>query len=186
MAIETERKFLVKDRSIVTLLEAMRHDKSEIKQGYLASGATTVRVRVYNGTESWLTLKGPSENGSCLELEYQVPLEDANQLMSLSGVSKIEKTRYKIPVGKFVGELDVYHGQLQGFMTLEIELEDINTDVPLPFWVGEEVTGQRKYNNDMLAKSYYDPIESEIVGELDQKLKMYVQWRDSSDGRAAD
>ena len=163
MAIETERKFLIKDTSIVTLLEAMRYDKSEIKQGYLASGAATVRIRVYNGTESWLTLKGPSENGSCQEFEYQVPLEDANQLMSLAGVSKIEKTRYKIPVGKFVGELDVYHGQLQGFMTLEIELKDINTDVPLPFWVGEEVTGQRKYNNDMLAKYYYDAMDNEIV-----------------------
>jgi adenylate cyclase len=54
MAIEIERKFLVRSEAWRSLVTAEAH----IRQPYLASGErSTTRVRIKNGTEATVTIK---------------------------------------------------------------------------------------------------------------------------------
>lgn len=165
MATETERKFLVKDKSILALIRKMNVQGYHINQGYLSvRHGATVRVRRYNDTEAYLTIKGPSVNGSCDEYEYEIPMVDAVEMMErLPGFSVLTKTRYRVPVGNKDFWLDEYQGKLTGLLTVEVELDDIDEALVLPFWVGEEVTGQRKYHNDMLSQSFYDTFDNSVV-----------------------
>lgn len=114
--------------------------------------AVTVRIRV-TAEQAWLTIKGPATNGSRVELEYDIPLPDAQALLALAGVTSLSKTRYCIPHEGFVYELDEYHGDLSGLFSVEVELPSIDEPINLPDWVGDEVTGVRAWDNDMLARA---------------------------------
>ena len=48
-------------------------------------------------------------------------------------------------------EVDVFHGANEGLVVAEIELASENENFPVPDWIGEEVTGDRKYYNSMLS-----------------------------------
>lgn len=146
MAQEIERKFKLGDPAI---LQGLRG--ALLEQGYVAQGAATVRVRIIN-EHAWLTLKGPAQNGARLELEYPIPLQDAQELLALKGATALSKTRFRIEHGGFVYEVDQYHGHLDGLFSVEVELPSIQTHLDLPDWVGDEVTGQRAWDNDMLAR----------------------------------
>ena len=113
--------------------------------------AVTVRIRV-TAEQAWLTIKGPATNGSRVELEYDIPLPDAQALLALAGVTSLSKTRYCIAHEGFVYELDEYHGHLSGLFSVEVELPSIDEPINLPQWVGDEVTGVRAWDNDMLAR----------------------------------
>ena len=97
MAIETERKFLVKNDDF--LPASVGH--ARIAQGYLSTDpARTVRVRI-KGEKGFLTIKGASDPSgvSRSEWEYGIPVEDARELLALCGERIIDKTRYDVPVG---------------------------------------------------------------------------------------
>jgi CYTH domain-containing protein len=85
------------------------------------------------------------------EFEYPVPLEDARQLVAASGTRIIEKTRHAIPVEGFMWEVDVYEGTLDGLVIAEVELTSEEDDPVLPPWVGAEVTGDKRWSNQVLA-----------------------------------
>ena len=75
MAVEIERKFLVKNNAWRSLAEGCLY-----RQGYLPSqNKTTMRVRTV-GDRGYLTIKGKNTGISRLEFEYEIPLADANQL----------------------------------------------------------------------------------------------------------
>ena len=67
----------------------------------------------------------------------------------------VEKTRYEIPLaGGIVAELDVYHGKLDGLITVETEFESekqANAFSP-PSWFGKDVTTDKRYKNKNLAR----------------------------------
>ena len=108
MAIEIERKFLVKGDFTKGVFESER-----IVQGYICSTpGRTVRVRI-RGKAGFLTIKGPSdEKGlSRYEFEQQISLSDANQLMKLCESGVIDKVRNLVHCGKRVWEIDVFHGR---------------------------------------------------------------------------
>ncbi|OAV65470.1 hypothetical protein Barb4_03341 [Bacteroidales bacterium Barb4] len=48
--------------------------------------------------------------------------------------------------------MDVFHGANEGLVLAEIELEAEDEPFTLPDWIGEEVTGDERYYNAMLAK----------------------------------
>jgi len=146
MAIEIERKFTLRDPK---LLEGLAGEP--LTQGYLGEGAMTVRVR-HNNEKAWLTLKGPAVKASRPEFEYPIPLEDALQMLGLPGVASLQKVRFRVEHKGLVYEIDQYLGPLQGLYTVEVELERVGQHVELPPWAGQELTGQRAWDNDMLAK----------------------------------
>ena len=67
----------------------------------------------------------------------------------------IEKIRYRIPAGDLVWEVDEFLGVNEGLIVAEIELPEENTPFEKPSWIGEEVSGEPRYYNSMLAINSY-------------------------------
>lgn len=150
MAQEIERKFLVCGD-----FKAHSHHKMAIKQGYLSSNAErTVRVRI-KGDKGYITIKGKT-NGSGLsryEWEKEINLNVAEELLLLCEPGIIDKTRYLVKSGEHTFEVDEFYGENRGLIVAEIELNDENESFIRPDWLGEEVTGDKKYYNALLAKN---------------------------------
>lgn len=165
MKIETERKFLVKNMDF--LVEAV--GSHSIAQGYIAhDGGNTVRVRLLDG-QGIMTVKGPSHGGiSRMEWEKEISAQDFKDLLQVCHGSVIEKTRYIIPAGQAAVseshsthgkdrffEVDVFHGDNEGLVMAEIELGSEEEAIPRPSWLGEEVTGDKRYYNSYLTMRPY-------------------------------
>lgn len=151
--IEIERKFLVKSDDFKK--EAIT--KRRIVQGFLNTHPErTVRVRI-NEDKGYLTVKGKSNEAgtSRFEWEKEVKVNEAEALLELCEEAVINKTRYEIPVGDFIFEVDEFLGANEGLVVAEIELQNENDAFERPKWLGEEVTGQIKYYNSLLSKAPY-------------------------------
>lgn len=148
MAIETERKFLVKGETWRSLATGVPY-----RQGYIcAIEGRTVRVRIA-GDQGLLTVKGPSVGLSRAEFEYAIPLGDALEMLdTLCQSPLIEKIRYRIPQPPLIWEVDEFSGENQGLIMAEVELSDPDQAVALPGWIGAEVSGDPRYYNSNLAK----------------------------------
>ena len=152
MATEIERKFLVTGDFSRQVTSAQR-----IVQGYICSQpGRTVRVR-NRGEEGFLTIKGASdEKGlSRYEFEQKIPLADAEELLKLCEPGAIDKMRNLVPAGKHTWEIDVFHGENEGLILAEIELASEDEPFERPDWIGQEVSGDRRYYNSMLTKHPY-------------------------------
>lgn len=145
--MEIEHKFLVRDRSFIDIATRVHH----IKQGYI-SVRPTVRVRIQD-EEAFLTIKGPTDPTGLMreEWEFSIPLEDAKGLMKLCGKRIIEKDRYIVPHQGHEWEVDVFSGKHSGLILAELEVGDANEVFARPSWLGEEVTGDRRYYNATMA-----------------------------------
>ncbi len=149
MAIETERKFLVCGDFKKDAIRKIR-----IRQGYLCSAPErTVRIRT-SDEKGFITIKGKSnEHGlSRYEWEKEIPYSDALELMALCEPGAIDKTRFLVPCGTHVFEVDEFHGQNEGLIVAEIELISKNEPFTKPNWLGNEVTEDIRYYNAMLTK----------------------------------
>jgi CYTH domain-containing protein len=147
MPKEIERKFLVKS-------EAWRADAGAgelYRQGYLSiDKARTVRVRVAGG-KAWVTIKGLSDGPSRDEYEYSIPADEAREMIDhLCLQPIIAKTRYRVPRGDLVWEIDEFEGENEGLVVAEIELPSADTEFMLPAWAGIEVTDDPRYFNSSL------------------------------------
>lgn len=149
MAMEIERKFLVKDGW------QPKDAGSYIAQGYLsAEPARTVRVRV-RGNQGYLTVKGKNDGICRAEFEYKVPLADAKAMLALCISPIIEKRRYMETYAGYCWEVDVFEGENAGLRVAEVELPSADAPVQLPDWAGEEVSGDARYYNSSLIKMPY-------------------------------
>ena len=146
MAKEIERKFLIDISGVESIGSGSR-----IKQGYISTtDNTAVRIRV-SGTVAYLTLKGENQGATRPEFEYEIPIEDANEIIKeLCSGPIIDKTRYLVEYGSHTWEIDVFHGDNDGLIVAEVELESETEEVDLPKWVINEVTGEVKYYNSSL------------------------------------
>lgn len=147
MPTEIERKFLVKGDAWRTLGTG-----SIYRQGYIATGDRTVRVRVV-GEQAYLTIKGPTTGVARAEYEYVIPIDHALEMLQfLCDRPLIEKTRYRIPWAGLLWEIDEFAGENQGLIMAEVELHDPNQAIEFPDWIGEEVSHDPRYYNSNLAK----------------------------------
>lgn len=148
--VEIERKFLVTSNAFKS--DALR--KNHIAQGYLSSEPErTVRVRI-KGEKGFLTIKGKSsETGiSRFEWEKEIPINEAKELLLLCEKGAIEKTRYEIQVGQHLFEVDEFHGENEGLIIAEVELQSESEIFEKPLWLGQEVTQDPRYYNSYLSK----------------------------------
>ena len=144
MAKEIERKFLVKDSW------QPQSEGIKIAQGYLSTvPERTVRVRI-KGNRGYLTIKGKNQGISRAEFEYEIPVQDAEELLQLAEQPILVKTRYLEKQGDFTWEVDVFAGENQGLVVAEIELPDEHTPYDLPPFAGRKVTGDPRYYNSNL------------------------------------
>ena len=148
MAQEIERKYLVLDDSF----KREAFSKSHIQQGYICSErGRTVRIRIRDA-RAYITIKGPSLNGglSRYEFEQEIPLDDAQQLMQLCEPGIIDKTRWLVKSDRHTFEVDEFHGDNDGLVMAEVELENEQDTPKIPHFIGKEVTGDRRYYNSQL------------------------------------
>ncbi len=154
MPIETERKFLVRGS-----FKNIAIRKYKIVQGFLSTvPERTVRIRIKE-TQGYITVKGISdkEGISRFEWEKEISKIDAENLLALCEKTIIEKVRYIIPSSNnLFFEVDEFLGENKGLIIAEIELPNANTFFKKPNWLGDEVTGQVKYYNAMLAKKPFN------------------------------
>jgi adenylate cyclase len=148
MGVEIERKYLVLQEKWDNLVKP---EGLFFRQGYLLTDPKkTIRVRLAPNT-GYLTLKGLSVGASRPEFEYEIPIEEAKELLDNFAVAEIEKIRYKIIFEDKVWEIDEFLGNNSGLMIAEIELTSEAEQFILPDFIGEEVTGDEKYYNSSLS-----------------------------------
>ena len=115
MNIEIERKFLLKNSLWKEGAKGVRY-----KQAYLnEKGDNTVRVRI-EGDKAKLTIKSKANNISRMEFEYDIPMEDAENLFLIAKTSAVEKNRYKIMYEGNCWEVDEFLGDNEGLVVAEI------------------------------------------------------------------
>ncbi len=143
--MEIERKFL-----IGALPDLKEHRHSEIIQGYI-SFSPEIRVRRLDD-KYYRTEKG---EGMIMreEYEWEIDKETAEKMFNEVKTNLIEKTRYYIPYGKHIIELDIYKGIFKGLVVAEVEfesLEEAHKFTP-PEWFLEDISEKREYRNKILA-----------------------------------
>jgi CYTH domain-containing protein len=150
MAKEIERKFLVRGdhwRNFVS-------ERLILRQGYIATmEGRSVRIRLTNETKATLTIKiGKAMTRD--EFEYEIPVDEAEELLGTSIGLVIEKTRHKVPFKGFTWEVDVFRGAHRGLVIAEVEMGKESDNPELPDWIGREVTGEYRYSNQALATQF--------------------------------
>ena len=149
MAFEIERKFLVDASKLPAQILV---DGEKISQGYLCSEpARTVRVRT-KGKRGFLTVKSANVGIVRKEFEFEIPLDDAEEILKLCP-NVLQKVRYKVEHAGKIWEVDVFSGRHDGLILAEVELSAENELVELPDWLGEEVSNDPRYFNSSLALS---------------------------------
>lgn len=153
---EIERKFLVRGE-----YKSLSDSSLRLTQAYISSAVgRTVRVRI-KGDCAYLTIKGPgnASGASRFEWEKEIGVEDALALLQVAEPGVIDKTRWLVPAGDGIHtwEVDEFHGENDGLVVAEIELSSEDESFPIPEWIGEEVTGDRRfYNSELIKKPYYN------------------------------
>jgi CYTH domain-containing protein len=158
MGKEIERKYLVHEDA------AWRNAAGTVyRQGYLSTvKERTVRVRTI-GDKAYLTIKGITVGATRLEYEYEIPVDEANELLDqLCERPLIEKKRRKLEFDGLTWEVDEFFGDNAGLILAEVELEDEEQNFARPAWIAQEVTDDARYFNANLV-SY-----------------PYSQWKESS------
>ncbi len=154
MKYEIERKYLVDVKKLPSFLNLDSFLHTEIRQGYISINPV-IRVR-QDGNVYVLTVKG---QGLITREEFELPLtkEQFDRLWQKCDTDStpINKTRWRIPIDNsgLVAELDIYHEQLDGLATVEVEFECIKSCrqfAPLE-WFGKEVTEDSRFSNASLS-----------------------------------
>ena len=152
MGYEIERKFLVNGD-----FKSHAFSRSAIKQGYLSiSAVSVIRVRTRD-EKAWLTIKSAQVEGMIKrhEWEYEIPLAEAEEMLLLCEDGMIDKTRYLVQAGRHLFEVDEFHGENEGLLIAEVELESEEETFEKPDWLGSEVTGDERYYNSFISMKPY-------------------------------
>ena len=168
MSIEIERKFLVKGD-----YKSQAFSHSHIEQGYIpCAPGRTVRVRIRD-EKAYLTIKGKSDKAglSRYEFETEIPFDEAHNLMNLCAPGRIDKVRWLVKSGEHTFEVDEFFGDNEGLVVAEVELQSEDELFVRPDFLGEEVTGDRKYYNSHLMNRPYSTW-SESEKQIPPFLKM--------------
>ena len=149
MGKEIERKFLVKGEFMHLAIKEIK-----ILQSYLSIDIEkTVRLRIADD-KAFISIKSRAQNNSIIrdEWEIPVPVPEALEMMKICLPGKIIKTRYLVPFGCHIYEVDVFHDKNEGLIIAELELLSETEQFEKPDWLGEEVTGKPQYYNANLIK----------------------------------
>jgi len=146
---EIERKFLI--RKMPDSLTS--YPRKEISQGYLVSLDDGTQVRLRKSDEQHtLTFKRGTGNVR-EEREVELTAKQFNALWPATDGKRLVKTRYEIPLDERIVEIDVYHERHEGLVVAEVEFDDAEAarNFQPPDWLGDDVTGDPRYSNQLLA-----------------------------------
>ena len=145
--VERERKFLV------SRLPLLPPAGTELRQGYVAvDGPATVRVRDDGVGDPTLTIKA-GHGAVRTELEWSISAAEFAAAWPHTEGRRIRKTRYRVPVGEHVAEVDVFHDGLEGLVLVEVEFtsDAAMASFSPPDWFGDDVTDDESFTNASLA-----------------------------------
>jgi CYTH domain-containing protein len=146
---EIERKFLVREMPA----DLTSFPSNEISQGYLVSLDDGLQVRLRKSGDRYsLTFKRGTGNVR-EEREVELTATQFDALWPATEGKRLVKTRYEIPFGERVVEIDVYHDRHEGLVVAELEFDEeaAAKNFEPPDWLGDEVTGDPRYSNQLLA-----------------------------------
>lgn len=158
--LEIERKYLVDGFNPAMIPE--NATPVDIVQTYLVSKPGIMeRVRARGQGDHWIfyhTIKEPRGPGISVEREHIITRDEYHDALVRRDVTvrQIHKTRYCFPYEGHYCELDVFSGNNDGLVMLEIEVPDREHLVTIPPFLGKsvrEVTDDSNYSNYMLAKA---------------------------------
>ena len=161
-ATEIERKFLVRNDS----WRACAGAPHLLQQAYLCRrDQNPVRVRLIDGCSARLTIKFRTPGLAREEYEYEIPVDEARDLLLHAGGRVIEKTRYRVLHDGKSWDVDVFAGAYAGLTLAEIEMASEDEKPNLPQWLGREVTGRKRYSNRAMAAALrFSPGASNAAG----------------------
>jgi adenylate cyclase len=146
MAIEIERKFLVRGEGWRPLVESSH----TLAQAYLGGDRGSVRVRV-DGSRAFLNIKARVRGTRRLEFEYPIPLHDADVMLRELAGAEVTKIRHHVRHAGHLWEIDEFGGANAGLIVAEIELGDVAEAFERPDWLGREVSDDSRFYNAALA-----------------------------------
>lgn len=158
MATEIERKFLVTGSSWRT------RNPTYYCQGYLnhdKNRTVRVRLRRYSAKKGIadesgvLTIKGLTIGASRQEYEYNIPVTDAKELLSMCDGPMIEKMRHVVNLNGLTWEIDEFLGDNEGLIIAEVELVSESQVFIAPDFLAMEVTHDDRYFNSNLSVRPY-------------------------------
>ena len=160
MAFEIERKFLIEYPDL-NILE--NYPRSDIAQTYLKTNdgfTSRVRKRTTDSVTKYIfTEKKRITDVKCIENERELSAEEYEELLKLADPERktVYKTRYCLPYGGRVVEVDVYPFWSDRAIA-EVEMEGEEEDVRLPEFIKviREVTSEKAYKNVAIAKRIPD------------------------------
>lgn len=150
MALEIERKFIVNPQKLPESGEGDHYI-----QGYLDPSRMEVRVRITpNGC--MLTFKSNTPGLIRSEHEFSIQAQAGQALLDdLGDGALIDKHRTAVEHAGRTWDVDHFHGENEGLITAEVEMESEDETVSIPDWAALEVTGEARYANSYLAKHPY-------------------------------
>ena len=158
ISTEIEKKYLVS-----YLPERFyAYDHTELEQAYISFGdgdEPEKRVRLMRTGVSERYFYTEKSDGTLSRNEYELEITKKEYRSLCASVRSkfVKKARYYIPVrrGELMAELDVYHGELTGLVTVEVEFPTLNEaeDFAPPSWFGKDITEDKRYKNKNLARN---------------------------------
>jgi len=142
--LEIERKFLVKNavRDVLNTIQPI-----QIRQSYLVNEKfKSVRIRIADDS-AFLTIKNAAIGITRKEFEYEIPKNEAEDIIRTFDLKVLTKERYQIMFKSKLWEVDVFAGRLKGLVLAEIELNAEDENIQLPEWIDIEVTHDASYFN---------------------------------------
>jgi adenylate cyclase len=168
MNYEIERRFLVSGDGWRRYAVA----RTCIRQAYLNfDGTSSVRVRIEDGRRAILTIKARGPALRRFEIEYPLPVADAEMLLQHRRGSIVEKARHIVPYAGSTWEVDVFCSESAGLVIAEIELADEGQDFVRPSWLGREITGDVRYGNSALARQPFRAWADRGIAGIERALE---------------
>ena len=156
MPEEIERKFVVDTAHLPELT-----DGEPYVQGYIDPRRATMRVRI-TPKGCFLTFKSREGGKVRSEYEFSVDKETGKALLEDLGKKPfIEKERHCLEVAGKTWEVDTFHGENEGLVIAEVELNSADEDVVIPKWASHEVTNDARYYNANLSERPYSTFTAE-------------------------
>lgn len=152
--MEIERKFLIS--RLPDALE--QYPCTRMEQAYISTNPV-IRVR-RAGERCILTCKG---RGLLAREEFELDLtpESYARLLAKADGVRIVKDRYRVPLGAYTAELDIFRESLAPLVLAEVEFptEDAAQAFSAPDWFGREVTYDPAYTNAALSRDGLPDLE---------------------------
>ncbi|MCI7552159.1 MAG: adenylate cyclase [Actinomycetaceae bacterium] len=161
------------ERRVLARLLAQLADDAEINDGARSDDGE------HAGTahaQALMAVKSPAINGERYELETELDLDVATQILQRSK-NLIFKQRYSLWINEDGWEFDVFGGENRGLIVAECERLTPVVDLEIPDFCVTEVTADPRFTNDSLSKEPWSQWDTLYGAELAAKGPFFLNLK---------